>query len=142
MEKIIQLFFIIIIIYIIYIFTKPPNVQKSKNEKSNQSQIQIKDQPKPVFKKKECEKIHQGLSADGHSLKKTINVVPTDLESYYKPALVNVPITQDIIPTQNIGDCPISKPLSTDLPIADVPLCYILNDKFSRKMSDTNIYKE
>lgn len=42
------------------------------------------------------------------------------LESYYKTARERVPIDY---PTKQIGECPHSKPQSTDLPIPNIPIC-------------------
>lgn len=41
------------------------------------------------------------------------------LASHYEPARAVVP---EDFPTKAIGDCPYSKPMSTDLPLADVPM--------------------
>jgi hypothetical protein len=42
------------------------------------------------------------------------------LNSFFEPARTYIPRNY---PKKKIGECPISKPLSEDLPIVDVPLC-------------------
>ena len=43
------------------------------------------------------------------------------LKTFYVPAQEKVPLDY---PAKAIGCCPFSKPMSTDLPIGNVPMCY------------------
>ena len=52
------------------------------------------------------------------------------LQGYYVPAQEKVSL--DYPPTK-IGCCPFSKPMSTDLPIGNIPMCYASQSKTNLK---------
>ena len=54
------------------------------------------------------------------------------LESQYEPAREVVP---EDFPIKAIGDCPMSKPMSTDLPIANVPMYVLAQSSSSCKLA-------
>lgn len=53
------------------------------------------------------------------------------LSSFYIPGKENVP---EDYPLKLLGECPYSKPLSNDLPIANVPLCIANKNDFNMKL--------
>jgi hypothetical protein len=57
-------------------------------------------------------------SAEIKSVKPPIN---TELDDLYRP--LNKDVRLDPLIKEN-GNCPFSKPMSSDLPIANVPMCY------------------
>lgn len=58
------------------------------------------------------------------------------LESHYENAKPEVP---EDYPRKTVGDCPFSKPMSSDLPIADVPLCVMNQTRF---VKFSNVFKQ
>lgn len=59
-------------------------------------------------------------------VEKKIEEPKSGLDDYYQPAKEKVDLDY---PPKNIGCCPFSKPMSKDLPIANVPMCYAANNK-------------
>lgn len=47
--------------------------------------------------------------------------LPDPIARFYPPAKETIPMD---FPAKQIGCCPFSKPMSTDLPPADVPMCW------------------
>ena len=65
--------------------------------------------------------------------------VPTaseELGNFYTPAVKNVPIDDSMCKES----CPFGKPMSTDLPIVNMPRCQLLASKTS-KMSEMSLKK-
>jgi len=54
------------------------------------------------------------------------------LNSFYTPARDKVPVDNPLKP---VGSCPMSKPLSTDLPLIDVPMCLVSKDNYNMHLS-------
>ena len=54
------------------------------------------------------------------------------LASFYVPSNDNIPIDY---PLKLVGECPYSKSLSSDLPVANVPLCLAEKDNFNMKLT-------
>jgi len=59
-----------------------------------------------------------------------------ELGSFYTPAVKNVPIDDSMCKES----CPFGKPMSTDLPIVNMPRCQLLASKTS-KMSEMSLKK-
>ena len=58
------------------------------------------------------------------------------LESHYEEAKAIVP---EDYPSKSIGDCPYSKPMSSDLPLADVPMHLLLKTEQCKLSTLTKI---
>lgn len=54
------------------------------------------------------------------------------LKSFYTPARDKVPVDNPLKP---IGSCPMTKPLSSDLPLVDVPMCMMSKDNYNMHLS-------
>lgn len=52
---------------------------------------------------------------------------PEMIAMYYKDEVRDVPVQYERRP---IGSCPVSKPMSTDLPIANIPMCMLQNNSY------------
>jgi hypothetical protein len=50
---------------------------------------------------------------------------PAMIDKYYKDTNINVPVNNKKLP---IGACPFSRPMSRDLPVANVPMCMATRD--------------
>ncbi len=47
--------------------------------------------------------------------------VQTELDSFYRPINADISVEKSV---KQIGSCPFSKPMSSALPITNIPMCY------------------
>jgi hypothetical protein len=66
------------------------------------------------------------LPEEKKEIEQVVDPVKIELDSYYQSAKEKVDLD---FPPKKIGCCPFSKPLSKDLPIANVPMCYASENK-------------